>query len=211
VVAISRVGTCSASVVAVEAKAMHPTIVHVEPIVGDNGPCASRCHWHGEHWSWLVCNVWQWHGHLHCFEKCHMCTVESCLASGEFAQAAFLVFSGKMLTELSECLLGNGVYLPGVTSSGEDAGASNMRKVRSLIELSVRGLPPGDQDALDFAKVLPQGFNGIVWCPDSSNAGTIGLQLSSCDGAIVVAKMHDHCCHGDIGKSKCVVVKLSQV
>jgi len=57
--------------------------------------------------------------------------------------------------------------------------------------------------------VLPQGFNGIVWCPDSGDAGMIGLQLGACDGAIVFAKMCDYCCHGDIGKAKPNVSLLS--
>ncbi len=100
--AISGVGTCAASVVAVEAKAMCPAIVHVKPIVSDDGLHARRCCWHGECWSWLVHTIWWWSGHLCCFEKCHMCTVESCLASGEFAQV-FLVFSGEVLTKLNEC------------------------------------------------------------------------------------------------------------
>ncbi len=37
VVAITWVGTCAASVIAVETKAMCPAVVHVEPVIGDNG------------------------------------------------------------------------------------------------------------------------------------------------------------------------------
>ncbi len=45
VVAFSRVGTGGTCVVAVETKAMGPAIVHVKPIISDNGPGVGGCGW----------------------------------------------------------------------------------------------------------------------------------------------------------------------
>jgi len=39
----------------------------------------------------------------------------------------------------------------------------------------------------------------------------IALQFGTCDGAKLGAEMSDHCCHGDIGKTKCIIIKCSQV
>jgi len=60
-------------------------------------------------------------------------------------------------------------------------------------------------------KLLPQSFNGVVRCPDGGNAGTIDLQLSTCDGAIADVEMCDHCYHSDISKAKCVIIQFGQV
>ncbi len=67
---------------------------------------------------------------------------------------------------------------------------------------------PGDGDALDFLEKLQQSFNGIIRGPNGEYAGMIDFQLSMGDGAIVGAKVGDHCCHGDIGKAKGVIIKL---
>jgi len=56
-----------------------------------------------------------------------MCTVKSSLAHCEFVQA-FLIFSGKMLTEFNEGLLGNGAYMPGIAGSGENASGLKHEK-----------------------------------------------------------------------------------
>jgi len=56
-----------------------------------------------------------------------MGTVETCLASGELAQA-FLVLGGEVLMEFDEGLLGNRVDMPGVTGNDEDASGLKHEK-----------------------------------------------------------------------------------
>jgi len=51
VVVISWVGTGATSVIVVEAKAVCPAIVHVEPIVAYDGPHAGGWHLSIGHWS----------------------------------------------------------------------------------------------------------------------------------------------------------------
>jgi len=101
--------------------------------------------------------------------------------------------------------------VPGVACGCEDASCLKHEKSEVFDCIVGQGITTSDGDVLDFMKVLPQCFNGIIWCPDGGNAGAVDLQLSVCDGAIVGVEMHDHCHHGDIGKAKCVIVKFGQV
>jgi len=94
---IHWIGAGATCVIAIESKAMCPAIVHVETIVGDDGPHAGRDGLSSGHWTWLGCSLWRWSGHGQCFDKCHMGSVETCLAGGEFVQVFFVV-AGEMLT-----------------------------------------------------------------------------------------------------------------
>jgi len=124
--ALHRIGASSACVVAVESKAMHPTIVHVETIIGDNRSCAGRYCWGSGCWSHrLVCGL---HQHAQCFKEgcmhtvepcCCMHTVEPCLACGELVQMPF-VFYCEVFSKFNESLCGKGADAPGVACSGED-------------------------------------------------------------------------------------------
>ncbi len=59
--------------------------------------------------------------------------------------------------------------------------------------------------------MLPESFDGIVWCPHAGDAATVGFQLAACDGAVVGASMSDHARNGDFGEPKRVIIEGRQV
>jgi len=112
---ISWVGACATGMIAIEPKAVCPTIIHVESIIGYNGLHGGRgCLDNGDH---------NWHGCVGHFwlDVCCIGTVEPCLTGGELVQV-FFVFAGEVFTKLDECLLCHRVDVLSVTCSGEDAG-----------------------------------------------------------------------------------------
>jgi len=98
---------------------------------------------------------------------------------------AFFVFDGEVFPKFNKCLLCNRADPPSVTCSGEDASCFKLEEGKVSDGNVCQGIAASDRDVLDFAEVFPQGFDGIIGSPNGCDAGTIDLQLSMGDGAIV--------------------------
>jgi len=155
----SQVGTHAAGVIVIESKAMYPTVIHVESIIGYDGTCSCRdtgeCSGHG-------CGRWCWGVIGRSLNVCCIGTMKACLACGELAQA-FFVFSG------------------------EDASCFKHEEGKVFDGNVSQGIAASGRDTLDFVEAFPQGFDGIVGSPNHCNAGIIDLQFSMGDGTIVGA------------------------
>jgi len=80
---IHWIGAGAAGIVMVETKAMCPAVVHIESIIGDDGPCTGRGSWSSGHGCQL--GQRQRTGCGCSFDKHCMGTVETGLTGGEFA------------------------------------------------------------------------------------------------------------------------------
>jgi len=96
-------------------------------------------------------------------------------------------FSGEVLPKLNECLLCNRADPPHVTCGSEDASCFEHEEGEVFDGNVGQRIATGDGDALDFAEVVPQGFDGIVGGLNHCDAGAIDFQLSMGDGTIVGA------------------------
>jgi len=74
VMSLGQVGACATLVIVVETKAMHPTIIHVESIIGYNGLHDGRSP--PRDWNQHGCLCYGW------FDVCHIGAVEPNLTGG---------------------------------------------------------------------------------------------------------------------------------
>jgi len=168
-VSFGQVGTSATGVIAIESKAVHPTVIHVEAIIGYDGTCSCRdtgeCSGHGcGMQSWLVIGQF--------LNVCCIGTMRSCLACGELAQA-FFVFAGEVFTKFHECLLCCRADAPSVACCGEHASCFEHYEHEVLDGIISQGITAGDRNALDLMQLLPQILDGIIQCPNGCNAGAI--------------------------------------
>jgi len=144
---LCRVGTGATCVVAVEAEAMCPTVVHVETIVGEDRSRASGLHWSiGRRSRWLGRGGYR---HDWRFDKRCMGAVEANLARGELAHPLF-VFTCEVFTKFDEGLRSKRAYTPGVAGRGEHTCGLEHDEGEVFDGIVSQGVAAGDGDALDF-------------------------------------------------------------
>jgi len=101
--------------------------------------------------------------------------------------------------------------MPQVAGQCEDTGQFK-QKEHEINEGNIGyGVTTNGCNASELAEVFLKGFNGVGGGPQGCDAGLISFKLSSSDGAIGSVQMGEHVGHGDVSKSKGVVVKSNQV
>jgi len=150
---------------AVEAKAMGPTIIHVEAVIGGDG--TRECRWDG------------WGGQLRQFgyrDGGSIGTEETNLASHEFVEM-FLVFGSKVCYKFANGFVGHWAHTPKMASHGEDTSQFKQKDCEVNEGHSIgNGVTANGHNALDLLmETFPKGFNGFVGGPQGHNAGSIGF------------------------------------
>jgi len=178
-VTVGWVGACGAGVGFVEAKSMCPAVVHGDAIIGGDGCWGGSLGGSGGRCGFAV---WRWSQFV-AQNGDSIGPVEPSLAGCEFADA-FLVFSSEENMELGEGFVNGRADVPHVTHHGEDA--SGFEEEESQIDdgLVSDGVAPNICNVLDFMETFPEQFNGISQGPQSCNAGLVGFQFGTSDGAI---------------------------
>jgi len=98
----------------------------------------------------------------------------------------FLVFSSEENAKLGDGFVSGRADVPHVTSHGEDASGFKEEESQINDGLVSDGVAPDICNVLDFMEAFPKQFNGISQGPKSCNAGLVGFQFGTSDGAIGV-------------------------